>query len=269
MNQVDSFTVDPAHNGATLSPPGNISVFNTVKPARCLWILDSGATDHVCTSLSDFTSYKSIPPVLISLPNGHRVFTKFYGDAIFNNKFFLTDVLYVPEFTFNIVSASKLSTNLKCHLIFSSTNCVIQDNQTKERIGIVKAKDDLYVFQSSAFQNTVTNNVIPSFHCTVKYINLWHYRSGHPSDERLRVLRSLYPFIYDKRMPVCGTCHRAKHKKLPFAFSKSCTASIFYILHMDIWGPCSVASMHGFRYFLTIADDFFPIYLDYSYAYKI
>jgi len=25
---------------------------------------------------------------------------------------------------------------------------------------------------------------------------------------------------------------------------------------MDIWGPYSVASMHGFRYFLTIVDDF-------------
>ena len=172
VNQVGSFTVDPAHNGATLSPAGNISVFNTIKPTRCLWILDLGATDHVCTSLSDFTSYKNIPPVLISLPNGHRVFTKFFGDVIFNKKFFLTDVLYVPEFTFNLVSASKLSTNLKCHLIFSSTNCVIQDNQTKERIGIVKAKDGLYVFQSSAFQNTAANNVIPSFHCTVKDINL-------------------------------------------------------------------------------------------------
>ena len=241
-----SFTLDSAHNGATQSPPGNISVFNTIKSARCLWILDSGANDHVCTSLSDFTSYKSIPPVLISLPSGHRVFTKFSRDVIFNNKFFLTDVLYVLEFTFNLVSTSNLSTNLKCHLIFSSTNFVIQDNQTKERIVIVEAKDGLYVFQYSVFQNTTANNVIPSFHCTVKDINLWHYRLGHLSDERLRVLKSLNPFISDKRMLVCDTCQRPKHKKLPFALSKSCIASIFYILHVDIWGPFSVASMHDF-----------------------
>ena len=123
---------------------------------------------------------------------------------------------------------------MNCHLIFSSTNCVIQDHQTKERIDIVEAKDGLYVFKSSIFQNMVANNVIPSFHCIVKNINLWHYRLRHLSDERLCVLRSLYPFISNKRMLVCDTCHCAKHKKLPFALSKSYTASIFYILHINI-----------------------------------
>jgi len=41
VNQVGSFTVDSAHNGTTQSPPGNIFFFNIIKPARCLWILDS------------------------------------------------------------------------------------------------------------------------------------------------------------------------------------------------------------------------------------
>jgi len=55
---------------------------------------------------------------------------------------------------------------------------------------------------------------------------------------------------------MCDTCHRAKQRKLPFVLSDSTTSKIFEILLMDIWGPCSVISIHGFWYFLTIVDDF-------------
>jgi len=57
-------------------------------------------------------------------------------------------------------------------------------------------------------------------------------------------------------MHVCDACHRAKQKKLSFALSKSVIVKSFELLHMDIWGPCSIVSMRGFRYFLTIVDDF-------------
>jgi len=34
------------------------------------WIIDSGATDHICSSLSHFTSYHQINPISVKLPNG-------------------------------------------------------------------------------------------------------------------------------------------------------------------------------------------------------
>jgi len=129
-------------------------------------------------------------PVLISLPNGHRFYTSYYGIVAFSNKFYLTNVLYVLEFTFNLVFASKLASNLNCHLIFSSKDCVIRDNLTKEKIGTVEAKDGLYVFHASIFQRRVTNIFVPSFHCVLKDTNVWHNRLRHLSDERLHVLRS-------------------------------------------------------------------------------
>jgi len=56
---------------AERSPTSNILTLNNLQHDRNYWILDSGATDHVCSSLSEFTSYKSIKPIPISLPNGH------------------------------------------------------------------------------------------------------------------------------------------------------------------------------------------------------
>jgi len=79
---------------------------------------------------------------------------------------------------------------------------------------------------------------------------------GHISDERLFVLRTQFPFITANKTHVCDTCHRANQKKLSFNLSSSRTNFCFELLHMDIWGPCSVSSMYGHKYFLTIVDDF-------------
>lgn len=37
------------------------------------WILDSGVTDHVFSSLHNFSSYISISPIVVKLPNGQQV----------------------------------------------------------------------------------------------------------------------------------------------------------------------------------------------------
>ena len=113
----------------------------------------------------------------------------------FSNKFYLNNVLYVPEFTFNLISTSKLASNLNCHLTFSSKDCVIQDNLTKEKIGTVEVKDGLYIFHAYIFQRHTINKSVPSFHSVLKDTNVWHNRLGHLSDERLHVLRSRYSFI--------------------------------------------------------------------------
>ena len=79
---------------------------------------------------------------------------------------------------------------------------------------------------------------------------------GHPSDERLHVLKSKYPFVFADKTHMCDVCNRAKQRKLLFTLSTSHTTVIFDIIHVDIWGPCSTTSMQGFRYFFTIVDDF-------------
>jgi len=68
---------------------------------------------------------------------------------------------------------------------------------------------------------------------------------GHVSNERLMVLSTKYPYIYAKKLDVCDTCHPAKQNKLPFTLSSSCSSKSFELIHMDIWGPCSVISMQG------------------------
>ena len=48
------------------------------------WIIDSGATDHICSSLSYFTSYHQINLISVKLPNGNQVFANYSRSSFIN-----------------------------------------------------------------------------------------------------------------------------------------------------------------------------------------
>ena len=154
-------------------------------------------------------------------------------------------MLYVPSFSFNLISISKLVSTNSCKLIFSSNSCLMQDVITQATIGTAKVRNRLYYLTPNymAISNIETNIVHP--HCTITPIDLWHFRMGHLSFERLRNMQSTYPFLKLDKNFVCNTCHYAKHKRLPFPTSNSHASNSFELLHIDIWGPCSKVSMLG------------------------
>nr|KYP60387.1 hypothetical protein KK1_022791 [Cajanus cajan] len=81
---------------------------NVSKQDNCSWILDSGATDHLASSLHLYSKYRKINPILVKLPNGHQVQATHVGTICFFDEFYLDDVLYLPCFQFNLLSVSKL-----------------------------------------------------------------------------------------------------------------------------------------------------------------
>lgn len=91
-----------------------------------------------------FTSYHAIAPIIVNLPNGHQVTATHTGTIHFTSTFYLIDVLYVPSFTFNLISLSKLVSNAPYQIIFTADSCLIQDAKTKMKIGSVDVKSGLY-----------------------------------------------------------------------------------------------------------------------------
>jgi len=98
------------------------------------------------------------------------------------------------------------------------------------------------------------NNVVSETYIPMSA--LWHLRLGHLSNDRLYHMTSLYPSISCDNKSVCDICHFAKQRKFPFNISLSHATSKFKLLHFDTWGPLSICSVHGHKYFLTIVDDF-------------
>lgn len=48
----------------------------------------------------------------------------------------------------------------------------------------------------------------------------------------------------------------ARQHKLPFPLSSSSSSHAFELIHIDTWGPYKISTHDGFRYFLTIVDDY-------------
>ena len=102
MNQVGSISTDPQDQNSVVT--GNLNRFQNFIFNKHAWILDSGAIDHVCFDMSNFTSYNPIKPIIIKLPNENSVTASYSGTVFFNNKFILKNVLYVPNFSFHLIS---------------------------------------------------------------------------------------------------------------------------------------------------------------------
>ncbi|XP_019423079.1 PREDICTED: uncharacterized protein LOC109332552 [Lupinus angustifolius] len=67
------------------------------------WILDTGATDHVCPDLSLFVAHHNIRPITIGLPNGTTIQATIAGAIKLSDSITLHHVLYVPQFHYNLL----------------------------------------------------------------------------------------------------------------------------------------------------------------------
>ncbi|KAF7132885.1 hypothetical protein RHSIM_Rhsim09G0014100 [Rhododendron simsii] len=212
------------------------------------WIIDSGATDHVTSSIK-LIDPKCMPKSAnIQLPDGGQMPIESIGSFHVTPHIKLDEVLKVPQFQVNLLSVSKLTRALKCIVIFFPDFCVVQDAATRKMIGLGKQHNGLYYLAHD--QNPVLTYNIR------KHSNLWHQRLGHPSSGPLQVLTKLDSEIYFDSKHVCEICPLAKQTRLAFPSSSISSQAPFDLIHSDIWGPHRIKSHSGARYFLTIVDDF-------------
>ncbi|XP_047150023.1 uncharacterized protein LOC124822098 [Vigna umbellata] len=68
------------------------------------WIVDTGATDHVTHSKNNFITFYKIKPISIKLPNNTILIAEHAGTVQFAKDFTIFNVLYIPDFCFNLIS---------------------------------------------------------------------------------------------------------------------------------------------------------------------
>jgi hypothetical protein len=139
------------------------------------WILDSGASHHICNSLQWFLSYKETAPIKIKLPNGNFVLAKHTGIVQFSPGFIVTDVLFIPNFSINLLSVSQLCNSTKYSVQFNHFKCFIHDQATKMMIGSADMFEGLYYLKLADKEvqahttngSTYPNIVIPIKPCGI------------------------------------------------------------------------------------------------------
>jgi len=101
-----------------------------------LWIIDSGATDHMSNKLTSIHDFKSfIHPTFVSVANGKNAYVKGKGKINLLSNKIESDVLFLPSFPFQLLSVSKITATLNCEVIFTSSKVMFQDLVTKKMIG--------------------------------------------------------------------------------------------------------------------------------------
>lgn len=264
MNQKGSHNSPEDH---MISMAGMAYSFHTTSQVEMshLWIIDTGASHHMCCHLESLTNIKSLQePFLVALPNKHIISVVKTGDVVLSPSITLKNVLFIPEFNCNLLSVSQLTQHNNCVVTFSAHSCVFQDQMHQKVLAIGKAHHDLYYFNAthlgpsssqhpSSVQKSAAANTVNT---SIDLYKLWHLRLGHTSDlvmKHIPVLKT----VSSNCNRDCPACPLAKQCKLTFPnHSNSHASAKFDLIHMDVWGPYSVATNQGFTYFLTIVDDF-------------
>lgn len=111
---------------------------------NCIWIIDSGATDHITFNKVLLFNIKPLPiPYLVSILNGYKVKVSCTGSLHFLS-FTLHHVLYIPSFHYNLISISKFVCQLDCSVLFTKLNCLIQAPSLKRPVVAGKLQNGLY-----------------------------------------------------------------------------------------------------------------------------
>ncbi|KAL6565862.1 hypothetical protein OROHE_004917 [Orobanche hederae] len=212
-----------------------------------LWIIDTGASNHVTGNLSLLFDVKNIV-CIVGLPDGKKVRAIKEGSVQLSNTITLNHVLYVPRLNCSLLSVSQLCDDLQSRVIFDSQKCAIQD-QMRELIGMGSKRDGLYYFKEESLINTVKVDK------EISDLVMWHNRMGHPSEKVVKLLAPVRN-CRGSLNKACEVCFRAKNPRDSFPLSDSKSSRIFELVHVDLWGPYRHKSSCGARYFLTIVDDF-------------
>ena len=155
------------------------------------WIIDSGATCHICCNKTMFDNMESMDePQVVTLGDGRRIETTKQGTVRLKLKQVdgsyksgtLHDVLYVPELLYNLLSITK-ATSLGKTVRFDESTCEIL-NEVDEVIGLAIKWGSLYDLSCQMNNPHESVNTLTNQSC----IKVWHQRYGHLNVTSLRKL---------------------------------------------------------------------------------
>ncbi|GKE20087.1 retrovirus-related pol polyprotein from transposon TNT 1-94, partial [Tanacetum coccineum] len=87
---------------------------------------------------------------------------------------------------------------------------------------------------------------------------LWHQRLGHMSEKGMKILASKgrIPDLQKNVVGFCEPCVLGKQKKVSFVmFGNTRKLQRLDLVHTNVYGPTTVASLSGSRYYVTFIDD--------------
>ena len=252
------------------------------------WIVDSGASVHLCNSADWFTSISPCKPQRISVANKETLTATRSGTVKFRIKAvdtFVTvsfkGVLFVPGIRVNLLSVPTMD-KAGLTVAFGGGLCSIR-NPRGELIGSTAlcGRTSLYrlsvkpvsgLVQSPSAALAIDSEDVPLSHL-VAFANTqgsrpvsWavlHARLGHLHAAGMKQLlanKMADGLVVSSTVPqpdlsMCRGCIQGKSHRTSFPSSDRRSTRRLELAHSDVAGPFSEKTPGGFRYFVTFIDD--------------
>jgi hypothetical protein len=234
------------------------------------WYPDSGATHHVTHDLANLNiradEYQGSDQILVgndkSLPIKHIRTTQLSTPT---TSFRLNNVLHVPDISNNLLSVHKFTNDTHTLIEFHPSLFHVKDLATRRLLLQGPSKHGLYPFPPLSTKRLSSPHALLGERTS--FTN-WHSRLGHPAFRIVSQVISRFglPTIATKSELACSACLSAKSKQLPFSQSSSKIKSPLDLIYSDLWGPSSVCSRTGHKYYISFLDAYsrytwlFPIF---------
>jgi len=235
-----------ASNESSITYAANsLKLISNTRNASKPLIVDSGASHHM---ISDTRLITDIEPAHgnVMIANGDKIAIKGIGNLnLFDKE---SKAFYMPDFTSNLLSVKKCTTDLHCNVIFSPNDVKFQDIDSHKLIGKGITKGELYMLEDTALISNSSCSFTSAF--ALNNDVLWHARLGHP---HVRALSLMLPGVMVKNND-CEACILGKHCKTVFQKSNTIYENCFDLVHSDVWtAPC--LSRDNYKYFVTFIDE--------------
>lgn len=206
----------------------------------------------------------------VRIANGTRTKVEWAGTIHLSETLTLYSVLFVPDLNCNLISVSKLNSDLHCETKFFAKYCVFWDLNSGRMIVNAELRASLYLFDVNTSSVPVSlankNRINPQ--CWLVHslksvskpnkdsaIMTWHCRLGHSN---FLYLKRLFPSLFINKNPNlfhCEVCQLAKHIRKTYSPRPYKPSHHFSLIHGDIWGPTRIPNITVLDGFLLLVDD--------------
>jgi hypothetical protein len=229
----------------------------TVTHGSDTWLIDSGASKHMTgykESLSDLVQKDS--PHKVKLGDDYQYPIKGVGEASYKldsgKPMKMKDVLYVPGLKKNLLSISALDEKgFRVAFIDGEVLMWPRGKSIDDVVVIGVQEGGLYKLKGHFVSALVHSTITPS--------ELWHRRFSHIHYKALPIVSKMVtglPEIQVEHEGICKGCAQGKNVKKPFPSSDSKAKGVLDIIHSDVCGPMSTASLSRYVYYVSFIDDF-------------
>ncbi|KAI0994036.1 hypothetical protein K3495_g14147 [Podosphaera aphanis] len=228
-------------------------------PLSDVWILDSGAEEHVCCRKEDFVHINPAPGQAIVGPGNVKHFAEGRGtvklECVVKGKtawLTLTDVLFIPTAGVNLLAVASIQDK--------GGDVVFRRNGSTQIICpklTFTASRYRKLFVLDQPQKTPPTITLAAYSLSEPWLNIWHRRLGHLGEQGIKDLIKISTGIHEiKDSHICESCVLGRMKEWPHKHRITPGSYPLELIHTAICGPFDEMGWNGTRYWVTFIDDY-------------